>query len=152
MHDNGPRNTSEAPDFSSDQARDIGRRMDEQSADLRRRARAWFAYADALDGAATDSGAAATDVLGTDDRASSLASPRTNKRPLIAHLIGGRPTPAWSPAEVHRTLIEQQLVSPETTTASVRVTLRRMLDGEELARTPGGQYTIPGHQHEGTLQ
>jgi hypothetical protein len=140
------------PEVSAAQAREIGREMDEQGDELKRRARAWFAYADALDGTSPEpvESAAARKPSGNGAR-SAPAAPPSNKRPLIRMLIEERPAPAWSPGEIHRTLIDRKLVPAETTHASVRVTLRRMVERKELARTPVGQYTVPGHEGEGTL-
>ncbi len=153
MPDSDSASSQSHPNLSASDAREIGRELDEQGDDLKRRARAWFAYADALEeprGATSVEQAALRTPVANGSRAAPAAPP-SNKRPLVRMLIEERPVPAWSPGEIHRALIDRELVPAETTAASVRVTLRRMVEREELARTPAGRYTIPGREQEGTL-
>ncbi len=153
MPDLDPASNRPGPDVSASEARGIARELDERGDDLKKRARAWLAYADALEEPSTPSvvEAAATGVPAGNGTRSAPAAPPSNKRPLVRMLVEERPTPAWSPNEIHRALIDRKLVPAETSPASVRVTLRRMVEREELARTPAGQYTIPGREQEGTL-
>jgi hypothetical protein len=145
-------------DLSADEARQLGRDLDERGDALKRHARAWFAYADALDGStsepaeltgtATGKGGANGDL--TTGRAAPAAPP-SNKRPLILVLIKERPVPGWSPNEIRRVLIERRMIPSETSAASIRVTLGRMADRGQLVKTPNGLYTLPGYEQEGTL-
>jgi hypothetical protein len=134
---------------NTDTARELAQELDAQADELKRRARALYAYADALGDEPDTDGFEPRPVQGYLDmdsvkrprRRRPAASP-SNKRPLIAKLIAGRPTPGWSPAEVHSELIDRELIPPETTKASINVTLRRMyVEHGELGKTPDGLYT-----------
>lgn len=141
------------PELTADAARDLAQEFDSQGDSLKRRARALFAFADALDDGAGGSGAdrASRQAGGNGTSRATPAAPPSNKRPLIRAIIEERPVPAWKPNEIIRTLVERRMIPPETSAASIRVTLRRMLEGGELARTPDRRYTIPGREQEGTL-
>lgn len=142
------------PELTAEAARDLAQEFDSQGDDLKRRARALFTFADALDDGAGGSGtdrAARHSAGGNGTSRAAPAAPPSNKRPLIRTIIEERPVPAWKPNEIIRTLVERRMIPSETSAASIRVTLRRMVEGGELARTPDRRYTIPGHEQEGTL-
>ena len=153
------------PQLTADAARELAREQDAEGDARKRRARALYAYADALDGdmAPTPAEIATSPANGTSsvttggdtphpdpeqpdqsgERAG--AAPPSNKRPLIWAAIEDAPLPGWSAARVREILVQWEQIPPETTRAAINVTLRRMyLDGQ-LAKTPDGLYTTPQH-------
>jgi len=160
------------PRLTADAARELGRAQQAQGEELLRRAKALFAYAEALEDvhSARDSGdisdTAGKFVRGpvehvdVSDSATASpsdppggralpAAPPSNKRPLIMRLVEESPLPGWNPARVHAELVRRGEVPPETTKASIGVTLRRMYARYgDLARTRDGLYTTAEH---GTL-
>lgn len=75
--------------------------------------------------------------------------PATNKRPLIGRLIAERPTPGWTPREVLSALVERGDVDPKTTINAIRVTLKRMVDRNELVKDEQDRYTVPVRVRDG---
>lgn len=145
------------PQLTADAARELAREQDEQGDILKRRAKALFAYAAALDDDPDDPVEPTTSTRpvagdsrkpGDDGRdlVDTRHAPPSDKKPLIRDLIGERPVPGWNPERVHRDLVERGLIPPETTKASIGVTMRRMFSKYgELAKTLDGLYTTPEH-------
>lgn len=147
------------PQLTADAARELGHEENATGEEHKRRARALFAYADALDGGLeastpstepTQPGTAAEPVAPPPDpeepRRAAPAAPPSDKKPLISQIVEERPLPGWSPDQVHRVLVQRDLIPPETTKASIGVTMRRMYTKyERLAKTADGLYTTPGN-------
>lgn len=127
-------------EFDADRARDLARQLDSEGDELKRRARALLAYADALDGEAAPRPSIERNAHRPNSARRSGAPP-SNKRPLILAVLAKRPRPGWSPGEVQHALVERQLVPPETTKASISVTMRRMFLTEEIGKLPNGLYS-----------
>jgi hypothetical protein len=125
--------------FDSDTARSLARQLDRDADDLKRRARALTAYADALDrGALAELPTHKSRTTRPNDRGHS-ASP--NKPPLIIAVLEERPMPGWHANAMRHTLVERGLVAPETTEGSINAAMRRMLRSNQIARLPDGLYT-----------
>jgi hypothetical protein len=154
----------ELADKADAAAEDLRRR----AVDLQRRAAAWRAYATTLDAASTDEpkqtrprgrrrGAPPPlryrpdrndyDTLLIDPeperQRARPAAPPSNKRPLISELVADRPNGGWTPTTVHAELVRLGRIPPETSEASIRVTMSRMFQAGELGRSEDGLYTSP---------
>ncbi len=159
------------PKLTSDAARELAREEDAEGDARKRRARALYAYADALDGGVSPTRAEiiAAPVNGTSSATATLTTggdtpvpdvdqsgeraktaPPSNKRPLIRAAIEDAPLPGWSAARARDVLVQRGLIPSETTRAAINVTLRRMYLERQLAKTPDGLYTTPqnGQLHE----
>ncbi|WP_445151146.1 hypothetical protein [Baekduia sp. Peel2402] len=144
------------PQLTADAARELGHEEDATGDEHKRRARALFAYADALDGGpeplapATEptqprtAGPVIPPPEPEEPRRAAPAAPPSDKKPLISEVVRERPLPGWSPEQVHHVLVQREMIPPETTKASIGVTMRRMYTKyEHLAKTPDGLYTTP---------
>lgn len=134
------------------QVREEAEKLKSEADQLQRQARALAAMADALEGelGGTDALPTAHRGNGNGNGNGSPARP-SNKRPMILQVVGERPTPSWSPKEIHSSLIAKNLIDPHTSLDSIRVTLKRMFERGELARDTEGLYTLPAPGPKDTL-
>jgi hypothetical protein len=132
-------------------ARRLAEQDDAEGDRLKRRARALFAYADALgepEATVESEPNEAADEPALPPPGTPKAPP-SNKRPLLRALVEERPSPGWSPRELHTTLVDRELIAPETSMPAIRVTLRRMVERGELELDPYSKlYTLPGRGGE----
>lgn len=132
------------PGFTSDAARELATTLDAEGDQLKRRARALLAYADAL-GEPDSTVTAPIPTAGPEIGVSApmkASRPRTDKKPLIRALLAERHDPGWSPKEIRATLAERRQIPSDFALAAIRVTLSRMVERHDLVRDQGGLYHL----------
>lgn len=135
------------------QVREEAEKLKSEADQLQRQARALAAMADALEGELEGTGAEVPTAHGSNGNGNGNGNPPrpSNKRPMILQVVRERPSPSWSPKEIHSSLIAKNLIDPHTSLDSIRVTLKRMFERDELARDVHGLYKLPAPGERGTL-